>query len=176
MFCKNCGTKLVDNAKFCPDCGSKVEETGLVRNETIVKQETEIPLEDKPQYKLAMKYKVKYKKSITRIIIIIIISGVIYVTAWLNGRQYDSMEFWDKLWSSSYWTYLFWLCTGFVGLISSIIGISACYQVRKKINKFLNMSDREWQQYIAKKENQKQLAKDMGQAFLKGVIRGFLGI
>ena len=26
MFCKNCGAKLDDDAKFCPECGCKVEE------------------------------------------------------------------------------------------------------------------------------------------------------
>ena len=30
MFCSQCGCKLEDGAKFCPDCGSCVESTGIV--------------------------------------------------------------------------------------------------------------------------------------------------
>ena len=27
MFCKNCGVKLEDNEKFCPNCGNSREQT-----------------------------------------------------------------------------------------------------------------------------------------------------
>ena len=26
MFCSKCGTKLMDGAKFCPNCGEKVKD------------------------------------------------------------------------------------------------------------------------------------------------------
>ena len=29
MFCTNCGRKLRDDMKFCPDCGTKVESFEL---------------------------------------------------------------------------------------------------------------------------------------------------
>jgi hypothetical protein len=167
MFCKNCGTKLMDNAKFCPDCGSKVEEIGLVRNETIVIQEAEIPLEDKPQYKLAMEYEEKYKKTISRMIIF----GIMCIVAWSVGRQYDSMGFWDKFWSENYWVTIILECIGFYGLIISIIQY---YQRKKKYNQFLNMNDSEWKQYIANKAHKNQLAKDFGQAFVTEFVKGFV--
>ena len=28
MFCKNCGTQLDDNQKFCPKCGAPVQQGG----------------------------------------------------------------------------------------------------------------------------------------------------
>ena len=30
MFCKNCGTKVEDNAKFCPNCGSALDVVEVV--------------------------------------------------------------------------------------------------------------------------------------------------
>lgn len=38
MFCTSCGKKLSDNARFCPCCGSKVEETVTYR--VTVQQQT----------------------------------------------------------------------------------------------------------------------------------------
>ena len=29
MFCKQCGTNIPDDTKFCPNCGSAVEETAI---------------------------------------------------------------------------------------------------------------------------------------------------
>lgn len=34
MFCSQCGYKLEDGAKFCPDCGSCVESTSIVPSHT----------------------------------------------------------------------------------------------------------------------------------------------
>ena len=32
MYCKNCGTRLDDDAKFCPNCGVKVSEDIPINN------------------------------------------------------------------------------------------------------------------------------------------------
>ena len=34
MYCKNCGTRLDDDAKFCPNCGAKVSEDTPINNAT----------------------------------------------------------------------------------------------------------------------------------------------
>ena len=35
MFCIKCGTQLPDNAAFCFECGSKVEETPEIKSELV---------------------------------------------------------------------------------------------------------------------------------------------
>ncbi len=41
MFCKNCGSKLEDDAKFCPNCGCKVDEELESNHDTIDKKQEE---------------------------------------------------------------------------------------------------------------------------------------
>lgn len=36
MFCKNCGTKVEDNSKFCPNCGSALDVVEVVNEEKVV--------------------------------------------------------------------------------------------------------------------------------------------
>ena len=33
MYCNNCGKKLDDDAKFCPECGSKIQSAQRVSEE-----------------------------------------------------------------------------------------------------------------------------------------------
>ena len=42
MFCKNCGNKLSDGAKFCPFCGTMIAETPAPEN---LPEETSLPEE-----------------------------------------------------------------------------------------------------------------------------------
>ena len=44
MFCKNCGIKLDDNAKFCPDCGTRVEKP--TESQTVVDPQEKVFVED----------------------------------------------------------------------------------------------------------------------------------
>lgn len=39
-FCKNCGTQLIDGAKFCPKCGNKTDD-GQVAVQSTYQPETE---------------------------------------------------------------------------------------------------------------------------------------
>ena len=36
MFCKNCGSRVEDNAKFCPNCGSALDVVEVVDEEKVV--------------------------------------------------------------------------------------------------------------------------------------------
>ena len=36
MFCKNCGARVEDNAKFCPNCGSALDVVEVVDEEKVV--------------------------------------------------------------------------------------------------------------------------------------------
>ena len=55
MFCKNCGSKLDDDAVFCPNCGYKVHEEKVNNditeekpssNESSIDEETQGKFED----------------------------------------------------------------------------------------------------------------------------------
>lgn len=46
MFCSQCGTELSENAKFCVNCGAKVETAG--RKEEMVEAQAEEPAVEEP--------------------------------------------------------------------------------------------------------------------------------
>ena len=50
MFCINCGTKLVEGANFCPNCGKKVGETPV---EPKIETQVETQIEPKAEPTLA---------------------------------------------------------------------------------------------------------------------------
>lgn len=35
MFCKNCGAQMNDNQKFCPNCGTPVQQSETVQTQEI---------------------------------------------------------------------------------------------------------------------------------------------
>lgn len=43
MFCKHCGTKMEEGAKFCPNCGSVGEEATPVTPDNQVMTENQVP-------------------------------------------------------------------------------------------------------------------------------------
>lgn len=83
MYCKNCGEKLDDNAKFCAKCGNKCNENNLINN--VLEKLKKI---DK---------KILIGVGIALVIIILLISGVF-------GKKYTkNMELFRN---SSSWLYL----------------------------------------------------------------------
>ena len=85
MYCSNCGTKLPNNSKFCPDCGSSLEEKHIKQTKKsegaimkdLYKEENKKEEQKKREEKLISytpKYKTEWeflnifkKKSITRL-------------------------------------------------------------------------------------------------------------
>ena len=61
MFCKNCGKELPDDAKFCPECGTRVSASAEAGS-GIVQPETEIVREDAAAEKKNGKRKESYAK------------------------------------------------------------------------------------------------------------------
>ncbi len=48
MYCKNCGNKLNDGAKFCAKCGNKVEQENSEKTENIALA-SEVKLNDQKE-------------------------------------------------------------------------------------------------------------------------------
>ena len=47
MFCKNCGTKVTGQEKFCPNCGSVVENSSTAENKQTTEQQVTFTINKK---------------------------------------------------------------------------------------------------------------------------------
>lgn len=54
MFCKNCGTEMSDNARFCPKCG--FERAGAAERKHEIVEDNVVVTKLKPVYKFAYKF------------------------------------------------------------------------------------------------------------------------
>ena len=73
MFCAKCGKQLQENLNFCPNCGSKVNQSG----ESAIKPKNEVP--QKP-------VKRKKKKPVLFILLLVIAAALLILFFAMSGR------------------------------------------------------------------------------------------
>lgn len=108
MFCEKCGSKLLDTADFCTNCGNSVVKSAKVAERNIV--DTEIQLKVKPTFKfgymVALPSLILYSaliiifsfvfctmSVIAGIIIALICFMLLALTTVINKKQYDSCSY-----------------------------------------------------------------------------------
>lgn len=81
MFCNKCGNQIEDNAAFCPNCGSKIEQT--------IQQ----PIEPKKEVKKSKPMSIKTKlKLILALILIIVIGGAVMIATSPSQKIVSSLK------------------------------------------------------------------------------------
>ena len=183
--CPNCGHPVQENSRFCQECGAPLVNTGvelatkqqswqesaLVRNQqprqntAVVPNQQQLrnividvtPLEERPQYKKAM----KIKRSARNWFIATAIVGCFFI--YYLCLPADS--WWDAVGRNfgRWWWGFITICLFFVSL--------------KKWNKhkdLLEMSTVEYNQELQKIEQQKQVATNLISNFAQGFVEGYI--
>lgn len=113
MFCKNCGTEMNENARFCPKCGS--DKSGEQAQTKEIKKDNEIKFQLKPEFNLMYKltksignvvlylfliflvipslFVVLFLLPVTIIIAVVIIAVIIGIKMIFEKKQYDNLEY-----------------------------------------------------------------------------------
>lgn len=97
MKCKKCGFEMADNAKFCPQCGAKVDEEATLsvntqdNNENDKNDAEEVVTEnDKEQENISNKTGSKFSDNKKKILIIASIAVVIIIIAVISSKSGSS--------------------------------------------------------------------------------------
>lgn len=183
-FCPNCGHPAQENSRFCQECGAPLANTGVElatrqqprqdiapvynqrpqQNMVVApnQQQRDIvidvtPLEERPQYKEAM----KTKRSARSWFIATAIIGCIFI--------YHLCSPADSWWGSAARSLnlLWW---GFIAVCLFFISL-------KKWNRhkdLLEMSTAEYNQELQKIEQQKQVASQLIGGFAQGFVEGYV--
>lgn len=113
MFCRNCGTEMGDNARFCPKCG--FDRTGGEARKQEIQEDNNVVEQLRPKYKLGYKFITTVLKSLlwffiicfgvtdlyelwdmypsTLLIPLLIVLLYIIIKLVLDKKQYDDLQY-----------------------------------------------------------------------------------
>lgn len=184
-FCPNCGHPVQENSRFCQECGAPLantrEELATIRqswqestpvlnqpsqqNTAVVSNQQQprnividvTPLEERPQYRKAM----KIKRSAKNWFIATAIVGCIFIYYLCSPAD----SWWESVGRNL--SLLWW---GFIAICLFFVAL-------KKWNKhknLLEMSTEEYNQELQKIEQQKQVATNLLSGFAQGFVEGYI--
>lgn len=183
-FCPNCGHPVQENSRFCQECGTPLANTGVElatrrqswnesapaqnqppQQNTIVvhnQQPRDIvidvtPLEERPQYRKAM----RIKRSAKNWFIATAIVGCIFIYYLCSPAD----SWWESVGRN--FSLLWW------GLIAVCLFFVALKKWNKHKN-LLEMSTEEYYQELQKIEQQKQVATNLLSGFAQGFVEGYI--